>query len=151
MSRKWQQRNCMHHGNCKNVHMSRKWQQVTCMRYGNYNNVRVCVTEMLDSFGVGSFSRSPPDCYNHMEEISLQFRWCYIKNFNARRIQKCYHVYPTAALSTANNAGNNLILCPALSQETAANLCLRSDVASLCCVSLESPSSPSTFYIAFAL
>jgi hypothetical protein len=47
--------------------MSWKWQQVARMRHGNYNNVGVCITEMLDSFGVGSFNRSPKDCYNHME------------------------------------------------------------------------------------
>lgn len=121
MSRKWQQRTCMHHGNCKYVHMSRKCQQVTCIRHGNYKNVRVCVTEMLYSFGVGSFSRSPQDCYNHMEEISLQFRRCYIKNFNARRIQKCSDVYATAALSTVNNVKNNLRLYPGLSHETPEN------------------------------
>lgn len=120
------------------------------MHHGKYNNVRFCVTEMLDPFGVGSFNRSPQDCYNHMEEVGLQFRRYYIKNFNARRIQKCSNVYPTAASSTVNTAGNDLRLYPALSQETLANFYLRGDAAFRCLVSLESSSSPSTFYVAFA-
>ena len=66
------------------------------------------------------------------------------------KIQKCSNVYPTAALSTVNTAGNDLRLHPALSQETLANFLRRRDVSSLCLVSLESSSSPSTFYIAFA-
>jgi hypothetical protein len=120
-----------------------------CMHHGNYNNVRFCVTKMLNPF-VGSCSRTPQYCYKHTEEVGLQFRRCYTKNYNARRIQKCSNVYPTGALSTVNTAGNDLILYPALSQETAANFCLRRDVTSRCFVSLESSSSPSSFYVAFA-
>jgi len=68
------------------VYVSRKWQQLTFMRHGNYeyNNVRVCVTEMMDSFGVGTFSRSLQDCYNHMVEVCLKFRRCYIKKVMPR-------------------------------------------------------------------
>jgi hypothetical protein len=142
-SRKWKHHMCM----------SRKWQQLTCMLHGNYeyNNVRVYATEMMDSFGVGTFSRSPQDCYNHMVEVCLKFRRCYLRKCNSRRIQMCSNVYSTAALSSVNTAGNDLRMYPALSQETPANLYLRRDVTSLCLASLDSSSSPSTFYIVFVL
>lgn len=131
--------------------------------HGNGNKWRVCFTETKTMYvfvsrkcwihlvreasaGVLKFF-----LINHMEEISLQFRRRYIKHFNAKRIQKCSIVYPTSALTTVNTAGNILRLYRALSQEAPANLYLRRDLASLCLVSIELSSSPSTFYIAFAL
>ena len=78
-SRKWKQLTFVPEMATTDVYASRKLQQCTCLCHGNYNNVRVCIMEMLDPFCVGSFSRGPQDCYNHMEEVCLQFRRCYIK------------------------------------------------------------------------
>jgi len=129
---------CRGNGNNVLVRITETARTYIC--HGNGNKWRVCVTKTTAMYLFASRK-----CWIHLVweasagvlKIIIIVWKKYVdnsvgatqKNFKARRIQKFSNVYPTAALSTVNTAGNDLRLYPTLSQKTSANLCLRRDVA----------------------